>query len=431
MSKSPNVLWIVADCLRYDALSATGYHRATTEPTDRRLNSDFVSFSDAATQSGFTLTVLSSLITGDYPSTHGVLRWNDLFTENAFTYRDATSQADFPPTEVIPGMNFISEEWNLRDAFGKIHSLSEEKSKRDCNQATADEICGTVLDRIEKEDAYNLLLWFFDLHDPWLSETEFAGDNPKRDQYDTELRFLSNQLRRLFVELEDRGLYDDTLIILTGDHGDVFTEQRRLPWSATGTIAERIPGLKKVIQGDGYLGHLGRPLFEEVVHVPLFIKLPDNENGGKTISGQVELIDILPTILDIADENVGFSTDGETLLPMIKDSAEGKDYVRATLEANPTNGRFQMIRSNTYKLIQHQKPGIRQLHENPLLYTTRRFLTPDEVLLHRDDESKNIMKSNPTIATKLRDQISLPERGRRFDGIGDEKREELENLGYL
>ncbi|MFB6185903.1 MAG: sulfatase-like hydrolase/transferase, partial [Halobacteriaceae archaeon] len=180
MSEPSNILWIVADCLRYDALSATGYHRPTTEPIDDRLDNDFVSFNDAATQSGFTLTVLSSLITGDYPSTHGVLRWNDLFPENASTYRDAASSAGFPPTEAIPGMNFISEEWNLTGAFDKVHSLSEEKSQRDCNQATADEICDTALDRIDEENTFNHLLWFFDLHDPWLSETEFAGDNPKR-----------------------------------------------------------------------------------------------------------------------------------------------------------------------------------------------------------------------------------------------------------
>lgn len=431
MSKSPNVLWIVADCLRYDALSATGYHRPTTEPIDRRLENDFVSFDDAATQSGFTLTVLSSMITGNYPSTHGVLRWDDQFPENAFTYADAVARTDLAPVEAIPGMNFISEEWNLTRAFDGVHPLSEEKSQRDCNQATADEICETALERIEDGDSFNHLLWFFDLHDPWLSETEFVGDNPKRDQYDTELKFLSQQLRQVFIELEDRGLYDETLIILTGDHGDVFTEQRRLPWSTTGAIAERIPGLKNSIQGNGYLGHLGRPLFEEIVHVPLFIKLPYNDNGGQTISGQVELIDILPTILDVADEDVEGTTDGNSLLPMIEEGVDGKDYVRASLEANPANGRFNMVRSDGFKLIQHQKPSIEQLRKNPLLYSVRKFLAPHEVLLQREDESENITKSNPAVTEKLRDHMSPQKRNQRIDSLGDEKREELENLGYI
>lgn len=431
MGKSPNILWIVADCLRYDALSATEYHRPTTEPIDDYIETDFISFSDAATQSGFTLTVLSSLITGDYPSTHGVLRWDNQFPENVFTYRDAADSADLPPVEAIPGMNFISEEWNLTGAFDNVHSLSEEKSRRDCNQATADEICETALDRIDEEDEFNLLLWFFDLHDPWLSKPEFEGDNPKRDQYDTELQFLSIQLNKLFIELENRGLYDDTLIIFTGDHGDVFSEYRRLPWSTTGAIAEKIPGLKKAIRGDGYLGHLGRPLFDEIVHVPLFIKLPDNENGGQTTPGQVELIDILPTILDVADEDVGFSTDGKSILPMIRGTDDGKNYVRAILEANPANGRFSMVRSDKFKFIQHYNPRFNQLRENPLLYTARRFITPREVLLRRENERENIIQSNPMMAKKMRKHVSPLETKRRSNGVGDAKRKELEDLGYL
>jgi len=431
MSESLNVLWIVADCLRHDALSATGYHRPTTKPIDSRLENDFVSFDDAATQSGFTLTVLSSMITGNYPSNHGVLRWDDQFPNNAFTYADASADTELAPVEAIPGMNFISEEWNLTGAFDDVYPLSEEKSRRDCNQATADEICERAIEQIDGQDSFNQLLWFFDLHDPWLSETEFGGDNPKRDQYDTELLFLSNQLQHLFTELEKRDLYHNTLIILTGDHGDVFAEHRRLPWSPVGAFADKIPGLKRAVRGDGYLGHLGRPLFEEIVHVPLFIKLPANNYGGQTISGQVELIDIFPTIFDTAGEDIELPTDGRSLLPLIEDDSNGKKYVRATIEANPANGRFHMIRSNKFKYLQHNFPDRMYFPESPSLYFVRRFLSPHEVLLRRENEDENTINSNQERAVELRQHILSTDNKQTYNELGEQKREELKDLGYL
>lgn len=82
------------------------------------------------------------------------------------------------------------------------------------------------------------------------------------------------------------------------------------------------------------------------------------KKGGQTISGQVELIDILPTIFDVADEDIGFPTDGQSLLPMIADDVGEKAYVRAILEANPANDQVQMVRSDAFRLIEHRKSSL-------------------------------------------------------------------------
>jgi len=299
MSDQPNVLWIVVDCLRNDALSATGYDRPTTEVIDDRLERDFVSFTDTATQSGFTLSVLSSMLTGAYPSTHGVLRWDDHFPNEMQSYNDAVRDTHLAPVEAISGMNFITDEWGLNEEFADVHNLSDAKSERDCHQAKADEVCATTRDVIQDRDQFNLFLWFFDLHDPWLSDRRFYGENDKRDRYDSELAFVSEQLTRLFNWLETQALYKDTIIIVTGDHGDIFSEYGRLPWSRAAKAASKLPKIGSIIHRDGYGGHLGRPLFEEILNVPLFIKFPDQEFGGDSVDGQVELIDILPTVLNL------------------------------------------------------------------------------------------------------------------------------------
>jgi arylsulfatase A-like enzyme len=101
-----NVLWIVVDCLRSDACSANGYDRPTTTVIDDRLREEFITFTDACTQSGFTLNVAASMITGTYPSTHGVMNWSDEFQDDIPTYGDISEEMKIAPAEVISGMNF-------------------------------------------------------------------------------------------------------------------------------------------------------------------------------------------------------------------------------------------------------------------------------------------------------------------------------------
>lgn len=120
-----NVLWTVVDCLRYDALSKNGYDRNTTTPIDNRLNRDFVEFNDACAPSGFTLNVIASMLTGTYPSTHGLIRWGDEFSENIPSYMNMIADTEIEQPDAIPGMNFISDEWGLCSGFRNIHSLEK------------------------------------------------------------------------------------------------------------------------------------------------------------------------------------------------------------------------------------------------------------------------------------------------------------------
>lgn len=350
-----NVLWIVVDCLRHDALSANGYHRPTTEPLDDRLTNEFVAFDDAATQSAFTLNVITSLVTGTYPSTHGVLRWHDRYDGDPSPYREYTG-TDLGPVKAVPAMNFMTEEWGLDRAFDTVHDLDAAKRARESNTAITEEVFDTARDVMAERDPFNLFCWLFDLHTPWLSEPAF-GDGTPRDRYDTELRYVADELESLFTHLERSGQYDDTLVILTGDHGEVFDEYQYLPWHPLTEVAARVPGLGQSLRGT-HLGHLGRPLVDELVHVPLYVKLPNGAHGGETVTGQVELIDVLPTVLDVAGETVPPAIEGESLRPHIRGEADGKKFVRAEVEPNPTDGLFRMIRSSDRKFLHHDRPSV-------------------------------------------------------------------------
>jgi hypothetical protein len=250
-------------------------------------------------------------------------------------------------------------------------------------------------------------MWLLDLHKPWLSERRFFGPNPKCDYYDTELQYVAEQLDRLFETLERRGEYDETMIVLTGDHGDIFREYPRLPWSRLGAFARKIPMLRRPLISDGYLGHLGRPFFEEVVHVPLFVKLPSNDESGTEVTGQVELLDVLPTIIDVADRQPPSRIEGETLLPRIRDDGGGKEVVRAEMEPNPVDGLTRMVRGPEYKYMTFESPGI---HDVTTLsgvptFTGRRLLTPDEVATDRTQEPVNIVSGDVPEVERLKEAM--------------------------
>ncbi len=93
-----------------------------------------------------------------------------------------------------------------------------------------------------------------------------------RDSYDSCIAYLDQELGRLFAELEGRGLLDNTLVIVTSDHGEQFNEHR-------------------------LTGH-GNSLYSSLVHVPLLIFPPSREPAGRVVTAPVSLRSLAATMVD-------------------------------------------------------------------------------------------------------------------------------------
>lgn len=442
-----NVLWIVVDCLRYDALSAHGYYRDTTSNLDPIFRSDFVRFEDACTQSAFTLTSATSMLTGTYPAVHGALTFGDSIPAEVNKWCDYVRRAN-RTCDAIAGMNFFREGWGLGETVSRVHDLDQYKQRRAHEQAYADEIVETFQQQVlENDEPFVSMLWFFDAHTPWASDTVFAGLNTKRDSYDTEVQFIDRQLERLFVKLKEMSLYDETLIIFTSDHGDIFGDHYRLEGTSIADIIMKyeVPKLRSVLTGDGYIGHLSRPLYEELLHVPLYLKFPYQEYANVTVGEQVELVDLLPTVIDVLDIDVPQEErhwQGRSLQPIVTGDAEGHQFAFAEMIANETGGRSLAVRGSDYKLLRMEEPprSLRLLRDDPLTYLTRRYLTPGQKLLRRDDESTDLSNTHPERARQMADRLDewMDDTKRYLDStsptrssLTEERRQELENLGYL
>lgn len=136
----------------------------------------------------------------------------------------------------------------------------------------------------------------------WLTKPGFVTKEDQdfiqmyKDLYDGSIRFTNDHfLKDLFSCLKSLGIYDNTTIVIVSDHGEEFFEHERF------------------YHYDG--------LYEEYIHVPLIIKFPQSQYGGRVIEDNVETIDILPTLLDEFHISPDRYISGQSLMPLIKNNA--------------------------------------------------------------------------------------------------------------
>jgi len=147
-------------------------------------------------------------------------------------------------------------------------------------------------------------------------------------KYNSAINFVDHEISRLLTFLKDEGLYEHSLIVLTGDHGDNH------------------------MRGGIFVGHSG--LYERVIHIPLVLAgggLPQ----GKRICGFVQHIDIVPTILDMLGvDSHSFNFDGKSLLSLIH--GERKQLRSEVFVMEAARRRFA-IRNENYKYIYSPADG--------------------------------------------------------------------------
>jgi hypothetical protein len=152
-------------------------------------------------------------------------------------------------------------------------------------------------------------------------------------QYDGEIAFGDREFGRFLRELEARGLYDRALIVFLSDHGDEFLDH-------------------------GGLGH-GSTVFDELVRIPLLVKFPGGRHGGQRVAQQVLGIDVMPTILQAAGEQLDGSLAGRPLQSVL---AGHEAPVPALVETHHWNATALSVRTETDKYIRRFSPQDDELY---------------------------------------------------------------------
>jgi len=295
----PNVLLVSMDTTRADHLSAYGYPR----PTSRFLTSlaeQGVRVEAAYSPSATTGPSHASLFTALPPIAHGVRKNGHTLADPHETLAERLSSAGYETGAVVSSF-VLSREFGYDQGFA---DYDDDVSRADTPEATmvwegrtvdgrfygsADDTTDRALrwlrERSHPEDPFFLFVHYFDPHDPYLPPADYRPPfDPTRKEalklnrtiflYDTLLAFTDREIGRLLEALEREGLADDTLVVVTGDHGEGLMTH-------------------------GHMYH-GVHVYEEAVRVPLIVRWPGRVPAGRVVAAPFAIVDLAPAILELA-----------------------------------------------------------------------------------------------------------------------------------
>jgi arylsulfatase A-like enzyme/Tfp pilus assembly protein PilF len=349
----PDVLVITLDTTRADHLGPYGYAQPTTPVLDA-LATDATVFTQAYTTNPITLPAHSSIFTGTYPMFHGV-RDNGTYVlrDDVTTLAEVLSAQGYD-TAAFVGSFVLDSRFGLDQGFGLYDDdVGAEWSRDELEARTAHafgfaerkaNLVTTAANRWigrPRKRPYFAWLHYFDPHQP------VNPPEPHRsrftDGYDAEIAFVDEQMGQVFAALKQRGTYDDTLIVVVGDHGEGLLQHSEISHSLL--------------------------IFDSTMHVPLIVKLPGQEARGRRIEAISSVVDVMPTILGVLGIAVPGDLQGKSLLPLMKGGAADARravYMESLLARLACGwGELRGIRVGGEKLIWGPKPRLYRVADDP------------------------------------------------------------------
>jgi hypothetical protein len=301
-----NVILLSVDTLRADHLRSYGYRHDTAPFIDARLARRGVVFESLTAASPVTAPSHMTMFTALQPITHGVTHGLKSLSPALRTLPELLR------AQRIETAAFTENGWvGTRQGFGRgFNVFSENKSPNIMMPMGEVDVTFAQAKRWlawNRDKRFFLFLHTYQVHEPYAPPKGYADlfsrqdgqevneSSPlylrRRADYDREIRFVDDELRSLFSELERLRIDGDTVFVLTADHGEEFKEH-------------------------GLFSH-GRHLYEEAVRVPLIFQGPGIPEGRR-VETPVAHVHLMPTILEVfaAEAPPGQTT--RSLLPLIR-----------------------------------------------------------------------------------------------------------------
>jgi arylsulfatase A-like enzyme/Tfp pilus assembly protein PilF len=400
-----NIVLFTIDTLRADHLECYGYKEIKT-PNINRMADEGALFQYAIIQTPLTLPSHSSIMTGTYPLYHGVRDNGGFYLDENQTTLAETLKSKGYRTAAFVGAFVLDSRWGLDQGFDYYFDnfdLTKYKTvSLDAVQRRGDEVLGEATKWIQGNLTNRFFTWIH-LYDP---HTPYDPPEPFRSQYsgqrfglyDGEIAYVDRLLGEFQEFLEKQGLWDKTVVILTGDHGESLGEHKE---SAHGFF-----------------------IYEACTRVPLIIRFPAQKLSNIIITRQVQSIDIMPTILHFANLLPPESVQGKSLLSLMmgKNEENEHDAYSETFWPRFHYGwsELRLLRRGQFKFIDAPRPELYDLLADP------------EELVNIVDQKAALAHEMKRDLDKLIEEFSgegiegkLPER------LDDDSLIKLRALGYI
>ena len=388
------IVLISIDTLRADRLPIYGYRAGRTPALDG-LATEAVVFDRAYAHAPQTLPSHTSMLTGQLPFEHGV-RDNLGFTlgAGATTVQSLLSSAGYRTAAFVSSF-VLRPDTGLAQGFDTYDAtLPPSATDRSPGQVQRGgmqtfEAADRWLTALDRDQAF-LFFHIYEPHKPYTPPPTITG---LTDPYDGEVAYADQIVGRLLDRLRALGRYDDALIVVTADHGE---------------------GL-----GDHGEEEHGLFLYDEVMRVPLIVKLPGQEHGGRRSNVPVQHIDLMPTLLAAHGVATPAGRLGRDLGPVLR----GEGSIASTgIYAEALYARYHFGWSELLSLTDERYRYIDAPREE--LYD-----------LERDPrERTNVAGDRAQIALAMRAGLQTLTRDRALEApaaVSDADRQRLAALGYV
>jgi arylsulfatase A-like enzyme len=426
-----NIVLIVIDTLRYDRLGSYGSGRETSPELDRFAQSA-VRVERAYAPAPWTIPSIASMMTGLYPGNHGATKLESEPHADLSMLAEVLKREGYVTGAVVS--HVLLQRSGFRQGFDQYQytALGDPHLtvSSDAVTSQAQALAGRLAFAPEP---FFLFVHYFDPHYSYRRHPEYGFAAPSagrlregqdieelhemaadlsdeeleflRDLYDEEIRHTDAAIGRLLKSLEERGIDEETLVLIVGDHGEEFVEH-------------------------GGLGH-SRTLYDEVLRVPLLIRDPRDTSTRRVIEGPVSLVALMPTILDLVGVDAGgLHFQAQSFAPLLSSHTSDStgfdrpdsDIIFSEVDVEPWQAHKKAIVVAGFKLIRDDASKRIELYD----------------LKTDPKERLDLSESAPDTVARL---LPLLERQIEFvrEGAGDEllrrishqELEQLRSLGYV
>jgi arylsulfatase A-like enzyme len=357
----PNVILISLDALRADHLGCYGHERDTSPNLDR-MAAEGTLFERGFSPTAWTLPGHASMLSGRVPRRHGATRSGTAIREDVPLLTEILSSEGYATAAVV-NAPFMQAKFGFGrgfDSYAYVPKLEVERHQQ------------TVLDTLERHGDAPFFFFFhyMSVHDPYAPEERFnrfvgtyeqpiritgerllklwrAMDRGEAELNEDEVRYLNDlyaggvlsidaRIGEILDLLEREGLHDDTIVIVTADHGEEFMEHGSIVHTKT--------------------------LYDELLHVPLILRGPGVPRGVR-VRSIASLIDIAPTVLALVGLRPPSGIDGIDLATLWSDDSDPERLLEIETSWVDGTGALWGIRTPTHKLIVDLETGEKEYYD--------------------------------------------------------------------